>query len=92
MGVISFWSRLLPACSDSPGISAASADIARVLFYIFGVIFLILLILGSRSFERDSMETRLRGLDHHITLVSVTTETKVPTSTNVDAGSIQVLY
>jgi len=33
------------------GISAASADIARVLFYIFVVIFLVLLILGLTIFR-----------------------------------------
>ena len=33
------------------GISAASADIARVLFYIFVVIFLVLLILGLTVFR-----------------------------------------
>jgi len=33
------------------GISAASADIARILFYIFVVIFLVLLILGLTIFR-----------------------------------------
>ena len=33
------------------GVSVASADVARVLFYIFGAIFLILLILGFTIFR-----------------------------------------
>ena len=33
------------------GISAASADIARILFYVFVVIFLVLLILGLTIFR-----------------------------------------
>jgi len=33
------------------GVSAASADVARVLFYIFVVIFLVLLILGLTIFR-----------------------------------------
>ena len=34
------------------GISAASADIARILFYIFAVIFIVLLILGFAAARR----------------------------------------
>ena len=33
-------------------LSAASADVSRILFYIFGVIFLVLLILGLMAFRR----------------------------------------
>ena len=33
-------------------LSAASADVSRVLFYIFGVIFLVLLVLGLTAFRR----------------------------------------
>ena len=33
-------------------LSAASADVSRVLFYIFGVIFLVLLLLGVTVFRR----------------------------------------
>jgi uncharacterized membrane protein YtjA (UPF0391 family) len=40
---------LLPACFT--GISAATADIARFLFYVFVVIFLVLLILGLTIFR-----------------------------------------
>ena len=42
---------LIAAVFGFTGISAASADIARVLFYIFVVIFLILLILGLTVFR-----------------------------------------
>jgi uncharacterized membrane protein YtjA (UPF0391 family) len=33
-------------------LSAASADVSRVLFYVFGAIFLVLLILGLTAFRR----------------------------------------
>lgn len=33
-------------------LSAASADVSRVLFYIFGVVFLVLLLLGVTVFRR----------------------------------------
>ena len=42
---------LVAALFGFTGISEASADIARVLFYIFVIIFLILLILGMTIFR-----------------------------------------
>jgi uncharacterized membrane protein YtjA (UPF0391 family) len=43
---------LVAALFGFTDISAASADIARVLFYIFLVIFLVLLVLGLVAFRR----------------------------------------
>jgi uncharacterized membrane protein YtjA (UPF0391 family) len=43
---------LVAALFGFTDLSAASADVARVLFYIFGVIFLVLLILGLMAFRR----------------------------------------
>lgn len=45
---------LVAALFGFTGISEASADIARVLFYIFLVIFLVLLILGVTIFRKIS--------------------------------------
>jgi uncharacterized membrane protein YtjA (UPF0391 family) len=45
---------LVAALFGFTGISEAAADIARVLFYIFAVIFLILLILGLTIFRNVS--------------------------------------
>jgi uncharacterized membrane protein YtjA (UPF0391 family) len=45
---------LVAALFGFTGISEASADIARVLFYIFVIIFLILLILGFSIFRSVS--------------------------------------
>ena len=45
---------LVAALFGFTNISAASADIARILFYIFVVIFLVLLILGLRIFKSVS--------------------------------------
>jgi uncharacterized membrane protein YtjA (UPF0391 family) len=45
---------LVAALFGFAGISEASADIARVLFYIFVVIFLVLLILGMTIFKKVS--------------------------------------
>jgi uncharacterized membrane protein YtjA (UPF0391 family) len=42
---------LVAALLGFTDLSAASADVARVLFYIFGVIFLVLLILGFTLFR-----------------------------------------
>jgi len=49
--LIFFLISIVAAVFGFTGVSAASADIARVLFYIFGVIFLILLILGFTIFR-----------------------------------------
>ena len=43
---------LVAALFGFTDLSAASADVSRVLFYIFGVIFLVLLILGLTAFRR----------------------------------------
>jgi uncharacterized membrane protein YtjA (UPF0391 family) len=43
---------LVAALFGFTDLAAASADVARVLFYIFGVIFLVLLILGLTVFRR----------------------------------------
>jgi uncharacterized membrane protein YtjA (UPF0391 family) len=43
---------LVAALFGFSDLAAASADVARVLFYIFGVIFLVLLILGLTAFRR----------------------------------------
>ena len=45
---------LVAALLGFTDLSAASADVARVLFYIFGVIFLVLLILGFTLFRSAS--------------------------------------
>jgi uncharacterized membrane protein YtjA (UPF0391 family) len=42
---------LVAALFGFTDLSAASADVARVLFYIFGVIFLVLLVLGFTLFR-----------------------------------------
>jgi uncharacterized membrane protein YtjA (UPF0391 family) len=42
---------LVAALFGFTGILAASADIARILFYIFAVIFLVLLVLGLTAFR-----------------------------------------
>jgi uncharacterized membrane protein YtjA (UPF0391 family) len=42
---------LVAALLGFTDLSAASADVARVLFYIFGVIFLVLLVLGFTVFR-----------------------------------------
>ena len=42
---------LVAALFCCTGIAAASADIARILFYVFVVIFLVLLILGLTIFQ-----------------------------------------
>jgi uncharacterized membrane protein YtjA (UPF0391 family) len=42
---------LVAALFGFTDLSAASADVARVLFYIFGVIFLVLLVLGFTIFR-----------------------------------------
>jgi uncharacterized membrane protein YtjA (UPF0391 family) len=46
MGAIFLVISLVAALFGFTGIAAASADIARILFYIFVVIFLVLLVLG----------------------------------------------
>jgi len=43
---------LVAALFGFSDLAAASADVSRVLFYIFGVIFLILLVLGIVAFRR----------------------------------------
>jgi uncharacterized membrane protein YtjA (UPF0391 family) len=43
---------LVAALFGFTDLSAASADVARVLFYIFVVIFLVLLVLGLTAFRR----------------------------------------
>ena len=45
---------LVAALFGFTGVSEASADIARVLFYIFLIIFLVLLILGVTIFRKVS--------------------------------------
>src|SRR5882757_5340386 len=45
---------LVAALLGFTDLSAASADVARVLFYIFGVIFLVLLVLGFTVFRSAS--------------------------------------
>ncbi len=52
--LIFFVISLVAALFGFTGISEASADIARVLFYIFVVIFLVLLILGVTIFKNVS--------------------------------------
>jgi uncharacterized membrane protein YtjA (UPF0391 family) len=42
---------LVAALFGFTDLSAASADVARVLFYIFGVIFLVLIVLGFTAFR-----------------------------------------
>jgi len=42
---------LVAALLGFTDLSAASADVARVLFYIFGAIFLVLLVLGFAAFR-----------------------------------------
>jgi len=42
---------LVAALLGFTDLSAASADVARVLFYIFGVIFLVLIVLGFTAFR-----------------------------------------
>jgi uncharacterized membrane protein YtjA (UPF0391 family) len=42
---------LVAALLGFTDLSAASADVARVLFYIFGVIFLVLVVLGLTAFR-----------------------------------------
>ncbi|MEN3375690.1 MAG: hypothetical protein V7604_1045 [Hyphomicrobiales bacterium] len=42
---------LVAALFGFTDLSAASADVARVLFYIFGVIFLVLIVLGLTAFR-----------------------------------------
>ena len=49
--LIMFLVSLVAALFGFTELSAASADVARVLFYIFGVIFLILLVLGFTAFR-----------------------------------------
>ncbi len=49
--LIMFLVSLVAALFGFTELSAASADVARVLFYIFGVIFLILLVLGFTIFR-----------------------------------------
>jgi uncharacterized membrane protein YtjA (UPF0391 family) len=43
---------LVAALFGFTDLSAASADVARILFYIFGVIFLVLLVFGLLAFRR----------------------------------------
>jgi uncharacterized membrane protein YtjA (UPF0391 family) len=43
---------LVAALFGFSDLAAASADVARVLFYIFGVIFLVLLVFGIAAFRR----------------------------------------
>lgn len=43
---------LIAALFGFTDLAAASADVSRVLFYIFGVIFLVLLLLGVTVFRR----------------------------------------
>jgi uncharacterized membrane protein YtjA (UPF0391 family) len=50
--LIYFLISLVAALFGFTGLSAATADIARILFYIFLVIFLVLLILGLVVFRR----------------------------------------
>src|SRR4051794_10602945 len=45
---------LVAALFGFTGLAAASADVARVLFYIFAVIFLVLLVLGFTIFRTAS--------------------------------------
>lgn len=50
--LIMFLVSLVAALFGFTDLSAASADVARVLFYIFLVIFLVLLVLGLMAFRR----------------------------------------
>jgi uncharacterized membrane protein YtjA (UPF0391 family) len=50
--LIFFLISVVAAIFGFTGISIASADVARILFYIFVVIFLVLLILGLIAFRR----------------------------------------
>jgi uncharacterized membrane protein YtjA (UPF0391 family) len=49
--LIFFLISLVAAVFGFTGLSAASADIARILFYIFGIIFIALLLLGLTIFR-----------------------------------------
>jgi len=50
--LIMFIVSLVAALFGFSDLAAASADVARVLFYIFAVIFLVLLVLGLVAFRR----------------------------------------
>jgi uncharacterized membrane protein YtjA (UPF0391 family) len=50
--LIFFLISVVAAVFGFTGISVASADVARILFYIFLVIFLVLLVLGLMVFRR----------------------------------------